>query len=130
MLGTTPLMMAVMFGYVQNIMTKSSKYTLFDPTKEMSYIPLDPESKVKGKAAVDVVDCKNGQRWRSSYLDFPSSLWFHCSIASDSGYDTLGIVVAWIVAVVALNKLYLEACKKKDIEFAAEAAGKPAAVAG
>jgi AAA family ATP:ADP antiporter len=48
-LNTTPLMLAVMFGAAQNIMSKSAKYSLFDPTKEMAYIPLDEESKVKGK---------------------------------------------------------------------------------
>lgn len=54
-LGTTPLMMAVIVGAMQNIMSKSSKYSLFDPCKEMAYIPLDQESKTKGKAAIDVV---------------------------------------------------------------------------
>jgi AAA family ATP:ADP antiporter len=53
--GTTPLAAAVLFGAVQNVMSKASKYGLFDPTKEMAYIPLDPESKIKGKAAIDVV---------------------------------------------------------------------------
>ena len=54
-LGLTPLMMAVILGALQNIMSKSTKYALFDPTKEMSYIPLGPEAKVKGKAAVDII---------------------------------------------------------------------------
>ena len=61
MIGTNPLMLAVIFGTIQNIMSKSSKYSLFDPTKEMAYIPLDQESKVKGKAAIDVVGARFGK---------------------------------------------------------------------
>ncbi len=61
MFGTTPLMLAVMFGTAQNIMSKSAKYSLFDPTKEMAYIPLDQETKVKGKAAIDVVGARLGK---------------------------------------------------------------------
>lgn len=58
---TTPLFLAVIFGMIQNIMSKASKYSLFDPTKEMAYIPLDQESKVKGKAAIDVVGARLGK---------------------------------------------------------------------
>ena len=34
-LNTTPLILAVLLGAAQNIMSKSSKYSLFDPCKEM-----------------------------------------------------------------------------------------------
>lgn len=60
-LDATPLYFAVIFGTIQNIMSKAAKYSLFDPTKEMAYIPLDQESKVKGKAAIDVVGARLGK---------------------------------------------------------------------
>src|SRR5262249_43282653 len=47
LLGTTPLALAVFLGSLQNCFTKAAKYSLFDTTKEMSFIPLAPEYKLK-----------------------------------------------------------------------------------
>lgn len=46
-IGLTPLLAAVYVGALQNIFSKSAKYSLFDPCKEMAYIPLDEDTKVR-----------------------------------------------------------------------------------
>jgi AAA family ATP:ADP antiporter len=55
------LQTAVVFGTIQSLLSKTSKYALFDPTTQMAYIPLDEESKVKGKAAIDVLGSRIGK---------------------------------------------------------------------
>lgn len=57
----TPLALAVSVGAVQNILSKGTKYSIWDTSREMLYIPLDDELKTKGKAAVDVVSSKIGK---------------------------------------------------------------------
>jgi ATP/ADP translocase len=46
-INLTPLMAAVLIGAAQNVFSKSAKYSLFDPCKEMAYIPLDQETQLK-----------------------------------------------------------------------------------
>jgi len=106
--GVTSVYMAVMIGAVQNILNKGTKYSLFDPTKEMAYIPLDQELKVKGKAAVDVI----GGRFGKSGGGF---IQFILLTLTAGGQLTIvpylfGIVafvsLAWIGAVKSLSKPY------------------------
>lgn len=59
--GDVPLATALLIGTIQNVISKITKYSLFDPCKEMAYIPLGPEAKVKGKAAVDVLGARLGR---------------------------------------------------------------------
>jgi ATP:ADP antiporter, AAA family len=121
-LGTTPLMLAVVVGMLQNIMSKSAKYSLFDPTKEMAYIPLDQEQKVKGKAAIDVVGARLGKSGGS--LVQQGLLVAFGSIAAMTPYLAviLGVIVfAWIIAAKALNKQFLTLTTSKEAEKAVEA---------
>jgi AAA family ATP:ADP antiporter len=130
MVGTTPLMMAVIFGAAQNIMSKSAKYSLFDPTKEMAYIPLDQEGKVKGKAAVDVVGARLGKSGGS--LMQQGLLVFFGTISAITPYVAIilfVIIAGWIFAVRVLNKQFLEltgATKAPEKQEALEATAKTA----
>ena len=123
MLGTSPLMLAVIFGAAQNIMSKSAKYSLFDPTKEMAYIPLDQESKVKGKAAIDVVGARLGKSGGSFVQQ--GLLVALGSLAAITPYIAailFVIIIAWIVAVKSLNKQFLAVSAEKAAEDAASKA--------
>ena len=60
-LPISPLFLAVYIGAAQNIFSKSAKYALFDPCKEMAYIPLDSDTRLRGKAAIDVVAARGGK---------------------------------------------------------------------
>lgn len=121
MFGTTPLFLAVIFGTMQNILSKSTKYSLFDPTKEMAYIPLDPETKVKGKAAIDVVGARLGKSGGSLLQQF--LIISLGSVAAMTPYISavlIAIIVVWLYAVKQLNKRFLEASAKREQEAAAE----------
>lgn len=105
--GITPLFLVVVLGAMQNVASKTMKYSLFDPTKEIAFIPLDSESKVKGKAAIDVVGSrlgKSGSAWIQAVL---IDLFGSGSILN-VGYLVAPIVVVvvsvWFMAVRALNK--------------------------
>ena len=132
-IGTTPLFLAVIFGMAQNIMSKSTKYSLFDPTKEMAYIPLDPESKVKGKAAIDVVGARLGKSG-GSFVQQGLLLVFG-SIGAITPYVAVilfFIIGAWIVAARSLNKQFITLTQEtpKEKEAAVPIQGKVETAAG
>lgn len=53
--GMAPLTLIVFTGALQNILCRSAKYTVFDATKEMAFVPLSSECKIKGKTVIDGV---------------------------------------------------------------------------
>jgi ATP:ADP antiporter, AAA family len=102
-LGFTPLLAAVMVGAAQNIFSKGAKYSLFDPTKEMAYIPLDDEIKTKGKAAIDVICNPLGKSGGALIQQF--MIIGFGSLAASTPYLAVilvGMILLWIQAVSVL----------------------------
>ena len=105
-----PIYYAVIIGGLQNILSKSTKYSLFDSTKEMSYLPLSLELKTKGKAAVEVIGLKCG---KSLGAFIQSSIFILAPMASFDSIVTyllvifLFIISLWIWNVKMLNMNYM-----------------------
>jgi AAA family ATP:ADP antiporter len=119
--NSTPLFMGVMFGLINVMFIKSAKYTLFDPTKEITYIPLDENSKVIGKAAVDGVGARLGKSLGSLIL----TTWL-VPFVGDGQIQNVKqyilvmlaiIIVVWLVSVNRLNTMFIELTTKQNIKL-------------
>jgi AAA family ATP:ADP antiporter len=118
--NSTPLFMGVMFGLINVMFIKSAKYTLFDPTKEITYIPLDDNSKVIGKAAVDGVGARLGKSLGSLIL----TTWL-VPFVGDGQIQNVKqyilvmlaiIIVIWLISVNRLNTMFMELTAKQAQE--------------
>lgn len=107
MLGTTPLALGILCGSAQNCLSRASKYTLFDTTKELAFIPLSQESKLKGKAAIDGIGSRLGKS--GSAVIYFMLLAPLGTVAASVPYVAgilLLVVLAWILAVKSLGKQF------------------------
>ncbi len=117
--GTNPIALAVLLGAAMVMIAKATKYALFDLTKEMAYIPLDEEMKVKGKAVVDVVGGRLGKSGGAfvqvTLLSVIGSLVGHKVTYDQIAPYVFGIFIVisilWILSVKALGKKVEEANK-------------------
>ncbi|KAL4430786.1 hypothetical protein ABPG75_006042 [Micractinium tetrahymenae] len=106
--GMDPAAMAVagvMAGALTQVFARSSKFSLFDPAKEMVYIEMGREEKSKGKAAVDLLGSqlgKSGGAWLTQAL-----LLVLGSISASMPVIAAaftGVIVSWLRAVLSLGK--------------------------
>lgn len=106
-MGSTPLALSVSLGGFQNCLGRASKYTIFDATKEIAFIPLNQESKQKGKAAIDGVGSRIGKSGGS--FIHQSLLLVFSTVAACTPYVAVlffVVVLVWIFSVVSLGKQF------------------------
>ncbi|MBP9753225.1 MAG: NTP/NDP exchange transporter [Proteobacteria bacterium] len=112
---------ATFLGMLILIIAKPVKYMLFDPTKEMAYIPLSDEEKTKGKAAVDVIGGRAGKAGGAMVQS-----WLLIAFATKDvvaiapiGFIVFAIIaVAWLYAVKALSARVAAATSAREKEIA------------
>lgn len=109
-LQMTPLALAVWIGQMHNLASRSCKYSFFAATKEMAFIPLDAELKVKGKAAVDILSGRLGKFGGSLVQSLLLSIPCFATQISIAPYLLVLLVVIfliWLFSINLLNKEFL-----------------------
>jgi AAA family ATP:ADP antiporter len=104
----TPLALAVSIGAVQNILAKGTKYSIWDTSREMLYIPLDNELRTKGKAAVDVVSSKIGKSSSGLVQSLIFTIIPTATFTSISPLLMVIFIVVCILWIYSVRKIYFE----------------------
>jgi len=116
-IALNPISAAAFLGFIIVILSKSIKYALFDPTKEMAYIPLDDELKVKGKAAVDVIGGRAGKAG-GAFVQSMMAIAFATKdvvVMAPFAFAIFAVVmVMWLFAVKVLSKKYEAAVVRRE----------------
>lgn len=94
---------AVLFGSIQNCMSKACKTSLFDSTKEMAYIPLELDTKLKGKAAIDGVGARLGKSGGS--IIHQGLLMLFATVSSSVPYIGFIVLIAIMLWIFAISRL-------------------------
>ena len=104
----TPLAMAVSVGAMQNILAKGTKYSIWDTSREMLYIPLDNELRTKGKAAVDVVSSKIGKSSSGLIQSILFVLIPSANYTSISPFLMVIFIIVCVAWIYAVRKIFHE----------------------
>jgi len=118
---------AAFLGAAIVLLSKAVKYSLFDPTKEMAYIPLDDELKTKGKAAVDVIGGRAGKAGGAFVQSTLLMIFATNDVVSIApiAFGVFALVaLLWIFAVKLLANKVDIAMERKDEELRKEAEAK------
>lgn len=121
---TTPLIMTVYIGSAQNALSKAGKYSVFDASKELAFLAVDAESRVRGKAAIDGLGAGIGKSGAS--LTYQALILGLGSISMSTPYIAIILVLvfsAWLFSVKYVSKEFKERSQEAEApELATETA--------
>lgn len=105
----------VYLGSLQNCLSKAGKYSIFDASKELAFLPLPQEERLKGKAAIDGLGAGVGKSAAS--LTYQGLLLGLGSIASCSPYIATVLsatFLVWVFAVRGVGRTFKEITKNRE----------------
>ena len=106
---SNPANFVLMLGSLQICFGRACKYTVFDETKEIAFIPLSPENQRKSKAIVDGLASRFGKSGGSLIYIF---LFMLCGNISNAvpyvSAIMLVAIVFWLYAVYGLGRMVNE----------------------
>lgn len=125
--GVSAMTIATWFGIINDALVRSVKYSLFDSTKSMAYIPLDEDSRTKGQAATEMIGGRIGKAGSSIIqqvmISYPRVLVTSTgSVGGVLAYTPqivaifFATVIVWIFAVLKLSDKYEQKVKETEYE--------------
>ena len=110
-----PVQLILILGTLQMAVSRGCKYTVFDTTKEIAFIPLDHKDKRLGKAVIDGVGSRIGKSAGSAMMQ----LLFFVVPTLDHMIPILSMVIfgmlaLWLTSTVALAKSVVLQAKTVD----------------
>lgn len=107
--GAFPLEWIAFLGSMHICLSSAGKYTLFEPTKEMAFIPLSSSDKLYGKAVIDGVGARLGKT--SSSMIYQSMLVIFPTISACTPYVgalLILVIMGCLACVFSLGKSMTE----------------------
>jgi AAA family ATP:ADP antiporter len=109
LIGSTPLALVVFLGSMQNCLSRAAKYTVYDATRELAYIPLGAECKIRGKSAIDGIGIRLGKSTGS--VCHQTLLLTFSTITASAPYVAgilISVIVGWTFVTRSLGKQFVE----------------------
>lgn len=103
-LGFSLLELSVFFGSLQNCLSRGCKYTVYDATKEIAFVPLSAEARIKGKSIIDGV-CTRLGKGSGSFI-YQGLLVFCATISQCAPFIAIilfGMIGSWGMSVYSLG---------------------------